>query len=78
MEASPPISFRMRSTAVRPDVVRHARERLADVKGLAVAVELAMVVVGEGRVGAQLSSEETARQRCPGVSGQRRSAIPIG
>ena len=48
---------------LEPDLVGHAGKRLADVEGLAVAVELAMVVVGEGGIGLELAGEQAARQR---------------
>ena len=53
------------STACKPAVVGHARERLALIEHLAVPVEVAMVVGSEHRVAAQLAGEQTAGERHP-------------
>ncbi len=45
------------------DLERNAGEGFADVEGLPVAIEVAVIVRGEGRVPAHFSGQDAARQR---------------
>ena len=56
-------SGRIASTAVERHVIGHAREGLAHVEGLAMAVEGAMVVGGKGAVGGHLAGQHPAGER---------------